>query len=249
MLKPILDPYDRTARLKPGLLCSIPLITSVVLLIPQFGVVWGLVSTMVVYCGGTLLLIQIVRDLGKSSEDRLYRAWGGKPSVAMLRLRDDRLDGTTKARYRKFLQETVPDLEFASSEEELSDPKHGDDVLESANRWLLSQTKDHTKFNLLFVENVGYGFRRNLYGMKWLTLTLDAIAITFVGGMGIAGCTGNLENTFQNLEPEWWVSLLIVVLHSFVFSLYITSGWVRSAAESYASELLAACDMLGENRN
>ena len=36
-LKPVLDPYDRKARLKPGLFCGVPLAASVVLLIPELG--------------------------------------------------------------------------------------------------------------------------------------------------------------------------------------------------------------------
>ena len=91
-LKPALDPYERKARLKPGLFCGLPLAASVVLLIPQLGAIWGSIGALVVYCGGSLWLIQSVRDRGKALEPLLYRSWGGKPSVAMLRHHDDRLD-------------------------------------------------------------------------------------------------------------------------------------------------------------
>ncbi len=90
-LKPVFDTYDRKARLKPALLTSLPLVTSIVLLIPEFGVVWGSVAGLVIYSGGSMLLIQISRDRGRALEVRLYESWGGKPSVAMLRHSDDRL--------------------------------------------------------------------------------------------------------------------------------------------------------------
>ena len=109
-LKPMLDPYERKARLNPGLFCGVPLAASIVLLIPEFGAIWGSIGAVVVYCGGSLWLIQAVRDRGKALEARLYRSWGGKPSVAMLRQRDDRLNSTTKARYQRFLCGAVPGL-------------------------------------------------------------------------------------------------------------------------------------------
>ena len=51
-LKPVLDPYERKARLNPGLFCGVPLAASIVLLIPEFGA-WGSIGAVVVYCGGS----------------------------------------------------------------------------------------------------------------------------------------------------------------------------------------------------
>ena len=79
-----MDRYDRRARLKPALLSGLSLVASIALLIPHFGAILGLVGGVVVYCGVSILLIQICRDWGKAREVRLYQAWGGKPSMAML---------------------------------------------------------------------------------------------------------------------------------------------------------------------
>ena len=75
----------------PGLFCGVPLVTSIALLIPEFGPIWGSIGAVVVLLRRIALLIQAVRDRGKALEARLYRSWGGKPSVAMLRQRDNRL--------------------------------------------------------------------------------------------------------------------------------------------------------------
>ena len=243
-LKPELDPYERKARLKPGLFCGVPLAASIVLLIPEFGAIWGSIGAVVVYCGGSLLLIQAVRDRGKALEARLYRSWGGKPSVAMLRQRDDGLDSTTKARYRRFLCGAVPGLVLASPEDERNDPEQAEAGLESANRWLLAQTTDHVRFALLFAENVNYGYRRNLLGMKRIALGLDAVALVLVIGVGVAYWTGHVASTIQSLKPEWWASLAIAVVHALVFIGFIGADWVRVSAERYAGQLLGACDSL-----
>ena len=244
-LNPALDPYERKARLKPGLFCGVPLAASVVLLVPELGAIWGSVGALAVYCGGSLWLIQSVRDRGKALESLLYRSWGGKPSVAMLRHDDDRLDNTSKARYRAFLGGTVPGFVLPSPEEERYDPGEADARLESANRWLLAQTTDHARFGLLFSENVSYGYRRNLMGMKPIALGLDGSALALVCAMGIARWTGDVGNTIQSLEPEWWASLAIGVVHALVFIVYVRAAWVRASAERYAGQLLAACDSLG----
>ena len=243
-LKPVLDPYDRKARLKPGLFCGVPLVAFVVLLSPELGAVWGSIGAVVVYCGGSLWLIQTVRDRGKALEARLYRSWGGKPSVAMLRHRDDRLDSTTKARYRRFLCGAVPDLVLASPEGERDDSEQADARLESANRWLLAQTTDHARFALLFTENMNYGYRRNLLGMRRIALGLDAAALVLVTCVGVACWTGHIASTIQSLEPGWWASLAIAVVHPLVFIAFIRAHWVRVSAETYAGQLLAACDSL-----
>ena len=243
-LKPVLDPYERKARLKPGLFCGAPLAASVVLLIPELGAIWGSIGAVVVYCGGSLWLIQTVRDRGKALEAGLYRSWGGKPSVAMLRHRDDRLDSTTKARYRRFLCGAVPGLVLASSDDERKDPEQADARLESANRWLLAQTTDHARFALLFTENMNYGYRRNLLGMRPVALGLDVAALVLVTWVGVTCWTGQVAGTIQSLAPEWWASLAIAVVHTLVFVGYVRADWVRASAETYAGQLLAACDSL-----
>ena len=39
---------------------------------------------------------------------------------------------------------------------------------DSAARWLRKATRDRRQFNLVFTENVSYGFRRNLFGVRWI---------------------------------------------------------------------------------
>ena len=152
MLNSLFDPYDRKARLAPALLCALPLFVSLLLLVPEVGTLWGAVGGLVLYCGGAKFLTQVGRDRGKVQEPALYASWGGKPSVAMLRHSDTRLNAPTKNRYRAFLQRAVPGLALASPEEERADPEAADDGYESANAWLLAQTGDRERFPLLFAE-------------------------------------------------------------------------------------------------
>ena len=243
-LKPVLDRYDRKARLTPALLCGLPLVASVVLLIPELGAIWGSIGVVVVYCGGSILLIQIGRDLGRALERRLYQSWDGKPSTAMLRHTDSRLPKPTKDRYRSFLSGAVPGLALASPQEEEANPEQADAGYDSANRWLLEHTRDHARFDLLYTENMNYGFRRNLLALKPISLGLDAVALILVIGMAVAPWTGQFATTIQALSPESWASVVITAAHTLLFVAYIRADWVQMAAETYAQQLLAACDSL-----
>ena len=251
-LKPVLDKYDRQARLKPALLCGLPLVTSIVLLIPEFGLIWGSIGGVVVYCGGAVLLIQIGRDLGKALEQRLFQSWAGTPSAAMLRHTDCRLPKPTKDRYRKFLNKTVPGLSLASPIEEERNPGEADAGYESANRWLLEQTRDHARFHLLFTENMNYGFRRTVLALRPIALGLDAIGFVLLIVLAVTVSKEQLDidRTILGLSQDAleratsWASVIVTLAHTLLFAFYIRADYVRSAAERYAHRLLSACDAL-----
>ena len=216
----------------------------VVLLIPELGAKWSSIGVIVVYCGGFVLLVQIVRDKGKELQKRLYRSWGGKPSAAMLRHADSRLPKPTKNRYRSFLSRAVPGLVLASPQEEKTNPELADAGYDSANSWLLVHTRGRPQFDLLFTENMNYGFRRNLLALKPIALRINALALIFIIGMAVVSGTGEISSKVQDLSLEWWVSVVIIVVHTFIFLKYIQADWVLKAAETYARQLLAACDSL-----
>ena len=244
MLNSLFDPYDRKARLAPALLCALPLFVSLLLLIPEVGALWGAVGGLVLYCGGAKFLTQVGRDRGKVQEPALYASWGRKPSVAMLRHSDTRLNAPTKNRYRAFLQRAVPGLALASPEEERTDPEAADDGYESANAWLLAQTRNRERFGLLFAENINYGFRRNVWALKPWAFALEAIALAVVAFQAFDSWTGELSTTIPALGPELWASLVFIIVHASFFALKIRAAWIRLVADAYAHQLLAACDAI-----
>ena len=248
VLNSLFDPYDRKARLAPALLCGLPLCVSVVLLIPEVGADWAAVGGLVLYCGGATFLAQVGRDRGKVLEPKLYASWGGKPSVAMLRHADTRLSASTKNRYRAFLQRVVPELALASAEDERANPEEAEDGYESANSWLLARTRDRERFGLLFRENINYGFRRNVWALRPWAFGLEAVAIMVVGVVTLESWTGELATTIHAISVEVWASFVLTVVHGFFFAFKIREGWVRLAAEAYAQQLLAACDVLESDR-
>lgn len=240
----ISDPYNRKARLQPALLTLLPVLAASVLLVPEVQSSWGAAIGVLVYCGGAMWLTQLGRDRGKSLEPTLFSAWGGKPSVAMLRHRDSRISKTTKERYRAFLEHRVSDLKLPSQEDENRAPANADDGYESATAWLLAKTRDRERFRLIFEENINYGFRRNTWALKPMALVTDVLLIAAILTWAAIASKGTIYSTLQAIDKPTWAAVLLTVVHALTFAVMVRRDWVRATAEAYAQQLLAACDIL-----
>src|SRR5947208_9959356 len=97
----------------------------------------------------------------------------------------------------------VRDVKLPTSEEEAADPEGADQRYEACVRFLRNATRDRSTFPLVFAENVNYGFRRNLWGMR-----SAGIACSAVSALGAAYLTALALVAQDSL----WVPGLIVVL-------------------------------------
>ena len=244
LLNSVFNPYGRTAWLQPVTWTILPLVCGLILVLPWLQTIWKTVFTVTTSCGVLTLLMHVGRQTGSKAQARLFTMWDGKPSVAMLRHRDTRICEATKERYRVFLGSSVPMLPLASPDEETSRPALADQGYESATSWLLAQTRNRSRFGLLFVENVSYGFRRNVWALKQLALLLDTMTVAVAGAQILGLWTGGASNWTTDADTASWIVIGVVTVHAAIYATKIRPEWVRSAAESYARQLLAACDTL-----
>jgi hypothetical protein len=249
IVEKVTDPYDRQARLYPALLCLFPLLALVVLLYaPDVSAFTGEV-TLAVSCGGLFLMTNICREMGKRLEDRLYREWGGKPTTQLLRHRDGSIDSVTKRRYHAFLAAKI-NATFPDSEQEKGDPAKADEAYQSGVRWLLDHTRpdDGKKFDLLFRENVTYGFRRNALGAKPLGIAIAIGCLVLVLGKDhvFFGATGKILDwsMLGQLTPAAIACLAASGLMLLVWLFFFTKSSLRTAAFTYAEMLLRTCDTI-----
>lgn len=240
----ITDPYERQARLWPALLALVPLFVTV-------GTIYGPrvsalsnVLTLAIACGVLYLLAQMSRDRGKALEAALFAEWGGIPTTQLLRHRDPTIEGMTKSRYHTFLSrklgQPLPD-----SQQEAADPKAADDSYKSGVRWLLNHTTDHERFQLLFKENISYGFRRNALGLKPVAILIAmACGIFVLAKSDVVSSSGWNSAAFSMLPEEAWLILVVSLAALVLWTAFITKRTVKSAAFTYAESLLRACDVL-----
>jgi len=244
----VTDPYDRQARLYPALLSLLPLVALLVLLYaPNVSALTGVVS-LAVSCGGLFLMTNICREMGKRKEERLFREWGGKPTTQLLRHRDRVIDSVTKRRYHAFLAAKINAI-FPDVEQERNDPSAADEVYQSGARWLLDHTRpDRGKqFDLLFQDNVTYGFRRNALGVKPLGILVAAACLVWVlAKERILPGTGKIVDwpALAQLPAPALASLGVSGLMLLIWLFFFTKTSLRTCAFSFAETLLRTCDTL-----
>lgn len=227
----LMDIYTRRARLAPALLVSLPLAAAVTACFPSGILGWGSLWGLVVWSGGTLLLAQIGRDLGKRKERLLFEQWGGRPTALMLR-HSSAVNSVVLNRIHGKLA-ALTGVAAPTAEQEAADPARADAVYDAWTTFLREKTRNHEEFALVFDEVCSYGFRRNLWGLKpvGVVLALSGLAAALV--MVARGARGSA------LGAALISGLLLVC-----WFVWFTPDWVRMTANAYAERLLGASEKL-----
>jgi hypothetical protein len=237
----VTDPYERKARLYPALLLIAPPLAAGAAVAPSALSGLRSLATTAVAFGGLFLLAQLSRDAGRRKERGLFASWGGKPSVAIFRHSDSRLSATTKARYHKKLVSLVKGTKAPSPADEEANPAQADDTYAAWSDFLRVNARENSKkYPLVFHENVSYGYRRNVWGMRPLGIASSGVAVALCVGLAVARWRSHMEVG----EPLIGASALgLIALLLWVFS--FTRDWVRVPADAYAERLAEAVESLG----
>ena len=219
----ITDSYERPARLYPALLLIAPLVAAGVGILSANWTALQSVAATVVGCGGAFLLTQLARDSGKKGEKHLFEKWGGLPSVAIFRHRDTRLE----------------EAKAPTVEEEQADPMAADEVYTAWSNYLRVNTRDTKKFALLFQENINYGYRRNVWGLRPIGVIVCVVSCLACGVQFyvVHQSTGKLDGAVAGAGAFAFALLMLWV---FRFS----SDWVRVPADAYAARLAECAESI-----
>jgi hypothetical protein len=236
-----LDPYTLRARLSPAIIAAAPAFAAVALLISwtQFSLSNTIASVGLVAL--LFALADIARRRGKKIQPQLFAELGGMPTTTMLRHSDPTIDAASKARYVAFmagkLNETAP-----TKAQEKADPADADAFYTRCGDWLRENTRNAKKFNILFNENVTYGFRRNLLGMKWSALALNLLIVVVSGSVLYHGSVPYQD--IQHVKGRVIVVFVVAVLHALYIGLGVNKTMVAEAAKLYARQLILSCETL-----
>ncbi len=242
----VTDPYERQARLYPALLASLPMLTTVVLLYGPKASALTSAITIAVSCGGLYLMTNLCREFGKRLEDKLFQEWGGKPSTQLLRHRDSTIEAPTKKRYHAFLAVKINEA-FPDALQETENPGRADGLYQSGVRWLLNHTRPDSgkNFDLLFKENIAYGFRRNALGIKPIGLIIAAGSILWTLAKEHTPGHPFIDlPSLTQLSETATASLTVSIVMMSIWIVFITKTSVRTMAFTYAEMLLRTCDVL-----
>lgn len=235
-----LDAYSLRARLFPAILAAAPAFAALALLISWERVALSNVIATTALVVLVFALAEFARKLGVRIEPNIFAEMGGKPSTVMFRRSDTNIEEPTKDRYRKFIAGKI-NQPVPTPRQEGANQANADIFYEACGTWLRAQTRDAKKFPMLFGENVGYGFWRNLLGLKWLALVLNLIVVAIAAGL--LGYRGALDMD-NDLTIRTVVVLIIAVFHALYFGFAVTKNSVKAAARKYSRQLILSTEEL-----
>ncbi|MGQ0823779.1 MAG: hypothetical protein ACT4OX_01905 [Actinomycetota bacterium] len=123
---------------------------------------------------------------------------------------------------------------------ENQDPARAADVVEAAVASLRTKTRDKQRFELLFAENKGYGFERNLLGLRPIGMFVSVVCLVAAVVLLILTAT----DTIDSGVPELSVAIALCAALVGVWIGYPSAVRVRQAAGKYADALLDAASAL-----
>lgn len=231
------DTYNLKTRVFPALIAGLPTLALLFVIVP-----WDHLGLSHVIAGamGVVLLFafaDLARHRGKTVEAKLAsnatpEQWHrGNPDIP---------EGS-KDRFRAFvasqLKQTPP-----TAEEEQVDPHRANDFYLTANAWLRDRTRDNRTYAILFGENITYGYRRNLLGLKPIGLLVNLIVLIFCAS--VLWFRPPYFTALADLEEKLVIIIVAAILHSAYLLFAVGKKAVRDASRVYGRQLILSCDTL-----
>lgn len=242
------DPYEQKARVFPGLLVALPLLTPLLFVFGPKNPILTALLGLVASCGVIYALSSIARGRGKRLEERLVKKWGGMPTTLILRHRDPFLDSHSRRRYHDAIKLKLG-IVLPSAEQEAADPLGADDAYIGATRHLreLTRGKSHV---LLLKENIAYGFHRNMRAMRMLGVCSCLVGIVFGLILSKTIRLQTLSVEFSNLADPGLAGGITLALSVGLLAAwaYFTETAVKTMGYVYAERLFETLQTLPNKR-
>lgn len=245
------DSYALQARIYPALLTLLPVVATVLAWYPALltSNTGAAILTVINACGMLSLLSELSRSEGQRVQKVLLKDWAGWPTTRHLRHADNSLSADVKARYHSFLGRKL-NAPFPTAAEEAADAVAADRRYASAVFWLKEQCRGPA-FALILNENISYGFRRNLLGMKRAGIVVCLGTVSFALGHAwwrhpepLSLKSWNTLKPLTYMEPVQVGALALGLIALAGWLFVVRRSWVKQSADLYAQRLLAACDSL-----
>ena len=234
-LDTIIDRYTFQTRLLPVFITLLPVSAFVIAIFPNELTLLGAVAGVATSMGLPALLSHIGRDNGQKKEPQLFAMWGGVPSNLMLSYQNSTFDKNSLERYRAKIADLM-NITLPSHHDEAKNYTDAMESYQSCTNFLRERTRNTKTFALLFSENINYGFRRNLWGLKPVGVTIAAV-------FAVASSVVLYVDVIT--ESPYIVSSIATVFCFLLIGawvLIIKPEWVKVPAQAYAERLIASCE-------
>jgi hypothetical protein len=168
----------------------------------------------------------------------LFASWDGRPTETLLS-HAGKLNRYVLAHRHGVVRRVFPEIPLPAAAEEAKGPTSAREVYEAVVTLLISRTRERAKYPILFDENCGFGFRRNIWGLKPFGI-LVASAASAVLGLELIG-------QFAAHQHVAVMSLVLEAVNVDFFLVWIVlvkPDWIRVTANAYAERLLETLDTM-----
>ncbi|SHJ80441.1 hypothetical protein SAMN02745136_00922 [Anaerocolumna jejuensis DSM 15929] len=229
-MKDIFGIYNIRSRISVVIVFLAPLIIQSYILVPEIrNLSSTLIITFVAYALSGLIILFSRRKSGKILNECFPN---GLPAQQYLMPSNSHLNKCVKERYYNFFKNHLADFTLSQNDEEMK--KQTD----SAVTWLISQTRNSSKFPLIAEENMDLGFAYNLLGIKSIGICLCTLMLIFNSITIVAYCKFDLTINL-NLVIYCLISDVLCLM---MWIILINKSLVISCAKKYAHALLSSCD-------
>lgn len=223
------DRYERKARLLPGLLLATAPAMTAGALVHELSAWFTAAGTAVgVEFLAAIVLGHYARARGRAAEESLWKSWGGPPTTRWLRPSDTTCSEQQKSKWRGAIKRLTGITIPASLPNDGSEASV-DQVIADSTRQLRYVLRGRPDAAIVQSHNEEYGFARNLYGVRFLWVSLATVC---VAGSGVAFLLG--------LKPYVALAVSMTFLIASVLVASELADYVRRCADRYAESLLAA---------
>ena len=236
-----MNSYNLKARVYPVILSLIPIIFIGSVYSFHLQSYYQVLTSLGITTALYFLFSQLGRDKGKALEKEMWKKWSGTPTTQILRYSNDIIDKHTKKNYHHKLKELTGIGNELNEEFEKDFPQKADEIYQSWTKFLLSKTRDTKKYNLLFQENINYGFRRNLLGLKGIAILI--IILLMISSFFYSFIMGEYIVKFSS---ELLISEIILILILIFWIGIVKENWIKIVAFSYAERLMETINTIEE---
>lgn len=161
----------------------------------------------------------------------LKPTWGGLPTTLLLR--HEGLDDPSRARRRRSRLAALSGIDLPEVAEEQADRAAADRRYEDAVAVLRTLVRKRgSDYSLVQAENISYGFRRNLWSLRALAISI------IVGCLAVDAAIMLDSRSYSAAAFPTIVHFVALVVWVFL----VRTGWVLEAAQNYANQLLGVLD-------
>lgn len=234
------DTYSIKARVFPAIIAGLPTLALLFIIVPwdHLGISQAIASFM-----GVVLVFafaDMARHRGKNIQTKL----GSGETPEQWHRDNSDLPEVSKSLFRNFVADHLKQEAPTANEEEFDTTK-ANDFYRAANAWLRDRTRDTSKFSMLFGENITYGFRRNLLGLKTIAIICNLLVLAFC--IAVLYFKPTYFEELPRIDEKLIIVMAAVLLHTAYMIFSVNKKAVLDASRAYGRQLILSCDTLMNN--